>query len=214
MNSTSLNQIAFNVLNILRGGRSSQSEHLSLEQVKFNIKYYRALFIRRDQQRNMNRSRMFEQDLGDVPMETVNEGELLRRTTKVIPTPIRLKDREAITFVGCDKYTEPIPIIDAHRVIWNQYNKYTSEEVQAFYRDGYVYVVNDITVNNINIRGIFEDPEQVFLFNNEFELYDSNSPFPISMDMLEGITKGLINGELAFLTQTVNDTEIGPTQDK
>ncbi len=43
-----LNEIAYNLLNIVRGGRSNHDEHISLDQIKFNIKHYRAVFIRRD----------------------------------------------------------------------------------------------------------------------------------------------------------------------
>ena len=43
-----LNEIAYNLLNLIRGGRSHHDEHISLDQIKFNIKHYRAVFIRRD----------------------------------------------------------------------------------------------------------------------------------------------------------------------
>ena len=32
-----LNEIAYNILNLVRGGRSSNNDHISLDQVKFNI---------------------------------------------------------------------------------------------------------------------------------------------------------------------------------
>ena len=47
-----LNEIAYNVLNLVRGGRSNHDEHISLDQIKFNIKHYRAMLIRRDFARN------------------------------------------------------------------------------------------------------------------------------------------------------------------
>ena len=43
-----LNEIAYNILNTYRGGRSNHNDHISLDQVKFTIKYYRAMMIRRD----------------------------------------------------------------------------------------------------------------------------------------------------------------------
>ena len=61
-----LNEIAYNLLNLLRGGRSNHDDHISLDQIKFNIKHYRAMFIRRDQARNGFTSRHIEQDLGCV----------------------------------------------------------------------------------------------------------------------------------------------------
>ena len=47
-----LNEIAYNILNAYRGGRLNHNEHVSLDQVKFTVKYYRAMFIRRDMSKN------------------------------------------------------------------------------------------------------------------------------------------------------------------
>ena len=58
-----LNEIAYNILNIVRGGRSNNDDHISLSQIKFNIKHYRAMLIRRDLARNNFMSRHIEQDL-------------------------------------------------------------------------------------------------------------------------------------------------------
>ena len=35
-----LNEIAYNVLNLVRGGQSHHDESISLRQIKFNIQYY------------------------------------------------------------------------------------------------------------------------------------------------------------------------------
>lgn len=217
MNSVSLNQIAYNLLNSLRGGRTTSSEHISLEQIKHVIKYYRALFIRRDGHRNVNRFHMFEQDLKYLDLQTIDSaedtiltsGNLLKRTTKKVPTPVRLKRNLAFTYIGSvGKQDIPIPLIDSIRAPWQQYGKYTSRDVFASYRNGYIYVENDITISKLHVRGVFEDPEQVHTFTREngFDLYDEDSPFPISSDMLEGIVKGILQGELTMMLETQTDT--------
>ena len=222
-NLSSLNEIAYNLLNSLRGGRSSNTEHISLEQVKYMIKYYRAMFIRRDQERNFNRYRAFEQDLGILSVSAVNNSEYFSDNSDIyvienkIPAPIRLKSSEAITFVGSTGLdAKPIPVVDSHRNYWNQYSKYTSQSDEAYYLDGKIYVKSEDIISEINVRGIFEDPEEVFYFanSNGIELYDENSPFPISADMLEGIKKGILQGELQLIATTVNDTKTDLTQDK
>jgi len=58
-----LDEIAYNLLNAFRGGRSSNDDNISLDQIKFNIKHYRAVFIRRDFARNGLVTRHLEQDL-------------------------------------------------------------------------------------------------------------------------------------------------------
>ena len=67
-----LDEISFNLLNLFRGGRSSQDEVISLSQIKFNIKHYRAVFIRRDYARNGLVTRHLEQDLKCVQLEQVD----------------------------------------------------------------------------------------------------------------------------------------------
>lgn len=209
-NSLSLNEIAYNVLNALRGGRSSNNDYLSTDQIKFIIKYWRAVFIRRDQERNFNRYRMFEQELGDLSLieESLVDGYYFYRTDE-IPSPVRLKDTEAITNLSIG--TEDVPFTDEHRAYWSSNNKYTANRKQAYYKNGYLYVKskNEIT-GYLNVRGIFEDPEKVFDFVNEkagnFEIYDANSPFPMPMDMIDQIMSGILNGTLKMLVTTPNDT--------
>ena len=42
-----LDEITYNLLNLIRGGRLHHDEHISADQIKFNIKHYRAMLIRR-----------------------------------------------------------------------------------------------------------------------------------------------------------------------
>ena len=67
-----LNEIAYNILNLVRGGNSHQDESISLDQIKFNIQYYRAMLIRRDFARNGLVTRHLEQDLGCIELEKVD----------------------------------------------------------------------------------------------------------------------------------------------
>jgi hypothetical protein len=205
--SRSLNDISYHILNTVRGNRSKDYPDLTIDQIKDAVKYYRALLIRRDQQKNFNRYRMFEQDLGLVSVDYYDTGEdpntnsyvELIRTDSKIPSPIRMKEWEGITYVGkADKAGEPFPLVDAHRSWWNQYNKFTSDEPEAFYRNGYVYLRNTNVIDEINIRGVFEDPEEVYNFKGENE----EKPFPIPEDMIQRITQSLLNGELSFAVQS------------
>ena len=38
-----LDEIAYNILNLLRGGRTHNDELISIDQIKFNIQHYRAM---------------------------------------------------------------------------------------------------------------------------------------------------------------------------
>ena len=67
-----LDEIAYNLINSLRGGRTNHDEHISTDQIKFNIKHYRAVFIRRDYARNGLITRHLEQDLGCLKLIKVD----------------------------------------------------------------------------------------------------------------------------------------------
>ena len=68
-----LNEIAYNILNLVRAGRSSNDDAISLEQIKFNILHYRAMFIRRDYARNGKITRHLEQDLRCLKLEKTEQ---------------------------------------------------------------------------------------------------------------------------------------------
>ena len=71
----------------------------------------------------------------------------------------------------------------------------------------YLYVYNADGLKFINVRGVFEDPEDLSKYDCDgSDCYDSDSDFPIPMDMLQTITQGIMSGELMMLSTSVNDT--------
>ena len=82
--------------------------------------------------------------------------------------------------------------------------------------EDFMYIYNADGLEYINIRGIFEDPENVAKFGDcagKGCYNDSKSDFPMSMDMIQLINNGIINGELKLLTGTISDTENDRMQD-
>tara|TARA_R110000744_G_scaffold207271_1_gene325931 strand:+ start:1344 stop:2030 length:687 start_codon:yes stop_codon:yes gene_type:complete len=220
-----LNEIAYNLLNLVRGGRSNHDEHISLEQIKFNIRHYRAVFIRRDYAKNGFNSRHSEQDLGCVDLIPVDASKCCNietkcavyRTVKKIPKTIRYNFEEAITYVGDVSGINVIPMVASKMIKWLVYDKYTAKKMKAYIIGDYLYIYNAEGLENINIRGVFENPEDVSKFDkcSDGGCYnDSKDPFPIGMDMLNLINKGLLDGELNLLSTSLNDTTNDRMQDK
>ena len=70
-------------------------------------------------------------------------------------------------------------------------------------------------MENINVRGVFEDPREVHNFNTcEGNCYDPQSDYPLPADMLSAINMGLLQGELQLLSSTPTDKELNRQQDK
>ena len=218
-----LNEIAYNILNIVRGGRSNSDDHLSLSQIKFNIKYYRAMMIRRDMARNNFMSRHIEQDLGCLKLIRVNASKCCNfdidcevyRTEKKIPRTVRANFKDMITYVGGVDGVNTIPVIQSDYVKFIPYDKYTKNQRKAFFIEDYLYIYNPDGLELINVRGVFEDPEEVAKFDCDgTDCYDDNMPFPMPADMVQAITTALMSGEMMMLTTTVNDTTLDRIQDK
>ena len=218
-----LNEIAYNILNLARGGRSSNNDHISLDQIKFNVKYYRAMLIRRDFTRNGIITRHLEQDLGCIELQKVDASKCCNlpvdcavyRSKVKIPRTVRFSFKDAITHVGDVTGLATIPMVEPHMVEYLPYDKYTKQQKKAYMIEDYLYIYNGDGLKFINVRGVFEDPEEVALFDCDgSDCYDDDSEFPIPMDMVQIITQGLMNGELMMLATSVNDTTNDTMQDQ
>ena len=220
-----LNEIAYNLLNLLRGGRSHHDEHISLDQIKFNIKHYRAVFIRRDYAKNGFTSRHIEQDLGRINIAPIDASKACGIETKCavyrsdveIPKTIRYNFEEAITYVGDVTGFGTIPMVPSNMIQWLPYDTYTSKKMKAYMINDFLYIYNAEGLEAINVRGVFEDPQDVASFEqcgSDTCYDDSKHDFPISMDMLSLINQGLVAGELNLLSKTFSDTENDRMQDK
>ena len=145
-----LNEIAYNLLNLVRGGRSHHDEHISLDQIKFNIMYYRAMFIRRDYAKNGFVSRHVEQDLGCIRLIKVDASKCCNlpincavyRTEETIPKTIRRNFEESITHVGDVTGLGTIPFVESNAIQWIPYDKYTKDKMKAYMIEDYLYVYN------------------------------------------------------------------------
>ena len=107
-------------------------------------------------------------------------------------------------------------MVNSNTIQWLPYDKYTKDKMKAYMIANYLYIYNAEGLETINIRGVFENPQEVSNFDvcEEGGCYDdSKHPFPIPMDMLSLINQGLVNGELALLSGSFSDTENDRMQD-
>ena len=218
-----LDEIAYNILNLVRGGRSSTGDNISIAHIKFNIKYYRAMLIRRDFARNGNITRHLEQDLKCVELQKVDASKCCNlpvncdvyacKTT--IPRTVRLNFKDALTHISDVTGLETIPIVDPITVQWLPYEKYAKNAKRAYMIGDHLYIYNAKGLQFVNVRGIFEDPEALQDFDCEgSECYDPETSFPMPMDMVQTITQGIMSGELQLLATSFNDTINDNAQDR
>lgn len=107
-------------------------------------------------------------------------------------------------------------MVNSNVVKWLPYDTYTNKNYKAYMIEDYLYIYNAEGLKYINVRGVFEDPREIEKFKDcsGTDCYDDSSvDFPISMDMLNLINTGILNGELALLTGTFSDTQNDRMQD-
>tara|TARA_R100000908_G_C3752176_1_gene146686 strand:- start:629 stop:1342 length:714 start_codon:yes stop_codon:yes gene_type:complete len=219
-----LDELAYNLLNLIRGGRQSQDEHISLDQLKFNIKHYRAMFIRRDYAKHGFNSRHIEQDLGCLELIKVDATKCCNlpetgcdvyRTVKKIPKTVRYNFTEALSHIGDITGVGTIPFVPSNTVQWLPYDKYTKGKYKAYMIKDYLYIYNADGLKYINVRGVFEDPSDLAEFDcGPSSCYDdSATDFPMPMDMIERVNSGLLSKELSLLAGSFSDTVNDRAQD-
>jgi hypothetical protein len=195
-----LNEIAYNISTLV----GKPFDQALLEQLKFQIRYYRALLIRRDFDRNAFMTPQLIQSLGCVEMKEVDlsecpnhlTGYTLFRTKERIPEPIRMKNGNAFSYVGSIDRIRPYRQLIAEEIPYVNHAKFAKSMSSFFYQDGFIYVYN-VAPEVINIQGIFADPEVAAGFFDEVGVpcYSDDTAYPVTLDMVQAITQSILGGE-------------------
>lgn len=205
---STLRQIVYNVRNLVDDELELSSVHISERHLKYVIKYYRALLLRRELWRGSKLS-PFEQ--GFQSNFSFKQSKIFGRNALVsdkdIPDPIRVKNRAGvgITYIGDKVANIAYSIVNIHRNRSQKYSKYTGDKTFASYIDNKVYLFGGLPdslssgdTKTFDIRGIFRDPEEVMrIIDPGSETMEK--PFPLSSDMEQRIVTSLANGELSLM---------------
>lgn len=229
----SLNKISNNIRNYLRGGRATVNDYISLEQIKYNVNHYRALFLRRELRSDENLN-YFEQDLS-LPFkrkqETYWAGELKYKDylqSDTLPSYVRLLHRTPLALFNSTQDTL-IPISNNYTARYVGANRYNTGK-KAYIVNNTIIVIDhkiqeEIRNSIVNgtelsedaiqycqdksyiIRGVFDYPSEVYEINGVDPLEVDDQPYPISADIEQRITEGMINGNLKLLQIPTDTTQ-------
>ena len=209
---TTLNQLAYSIAELMQ----KQDDAGYIELLKYNIGLMRSILLRRDGARNTRQSSVFEQDLGMVYLEQIDSaedtnvmpGKIVKRSTKLIPAPVRGKTPRPFRFVGTpDKFNE-LDYIPENRLRYMANRSFTPNRPAYYYREGRLYFVGYEGMV-VNVRGIFEDPIAIMEdFYNLSADTIPNEPYPISGDMAVQIQDAIINQQLKLVQLPTDEQEI------
>lgn len=197
----SLNEIAYSYAESV-----GKSDDIALvRRIKFSIKYYRALFIRQDFEKNPLSRDLLQRyvdtliKVDEADSDCVIVGCEILRTKNKIPKPVRLKG-SLFYRIGAVPLNEPAwKEVDLGELKYQRYNKFTSKAVFWYYINDYIYVITDKKFKYISITGVGLDPQKWYdKCLSSANCVSDDDEFPIPSDYLARILVGMRSSELAL----------------
>lgn len=183
------------------------------ENIKFSIKYWRALLIRRDIARNGLSDEFLQRFYFDlVPVDKADacnfnlDCQILRSKFE-IPTPIRLNNDILFKFVGSVD-GKPWTYTEYEEVPYVAYNKFTSKEIRYTFVNRYFYIFGNNKLRKGAVQAPFSDPTLINTSCTQDSCYSDDSEFPIAADMLQQITQGILSTEFKIMNLKDNEVEL------
>ena len=210
---STLAQITYNIASAV----DKQNDDVFIKRLEFMVQYYRSLLIKRDVDSGRKIPQQFIQSLGCLETIEVDASECcsievgftVRRTKEKIPNTLRLKSGNYFNYVGTIDGMKPFDQASDGEIPYYRYSKYVSKKPFYVYKNEYIYIFNS-KAEAINIKGIFENPEDVAAFNDcgGADCFDSNSNYPVSSDLVQQITQSIMSTELRVENPQNDNNEI------
>jgi hypothetical protein len=215
-----LDELSYNILNIARGGLSSDDDRLNIRQIKFWIKYYRAYYVKQLSLKQSLRDvaildPQLVQDLGCLKLEEVDKadcpdalwGQNIKRVE--VPKLIDIPLDKSITFVGLIDKITPIIMGNPNTSYFKSRQRFTGNMRRAYFIGKYLYVTDPFNedICHINVRGIFDDPTQVSYTDadGEVQCYRDDEEYPMPMSFIPEVNTAIMQRELQMTVNGTND---------
>jgi len=201
--------------------------------LKFYIHKVRAVFARNE----MNKSHRtvdaaLIQDLGLVELETIdsfvdelalgNIQHTVLRTVETIPRALELHNRLAFTFVGpVNQIEKGFKFVDITSVPYQGNGKFNKTFMYAFIMNDRIYIIGNCNnpafkgLKYINIKGVFENPEDAAKFNRPdgTACYSDDEEYPIPLYLWSYCKKEILQSDLRQFYVPIEDPKNNSTND-
>lgn len=215
---TTKQEIIFSILNTIRGGKQSNTELISEEEVSWNIDNVRAKLIRQDlmKKRSINPDIVqtlcidLEQvDPSDCPCEIT--GCTIIRSVQQIPPAVEIDNKNLIISVGPIDMSKPrFSLLPYDRFTFYNPNKFSRSIIGSTIHNGYLYLVGSdnkvdlLEVCTMNI--VLERPENAKTFTcTGTPCYSVDSKYPVSAIMIPDIQSYIFEKILRIEASAPND---------
>ena len=184
------------------------------ENIKFSVKYWRSMLIRRDVAQNGLSDEILQRiyidlikvDKADACDFTIGCDYILRSKYKV-PKPIRLKTDTLFKMVGVfdlQNNQKPTTYTEFEEFRYTKFNRFTSNAIRYNYTNGYLYFFNNTLLKRAVIQSAFSDPSEVNTACDT-ECYNDDMDFPCPDDMLQQIVDGILKNEFILKTKPLSE---------
>jgi hypothetical protein len=209
------NEFIYNIINIGRGGLSSDDDRLNERQVKFWMRYYRSKAIFFDSNGGRSLDPQLVQDLGCLALEEVDKADCpealwgcnVKRVK--IPKLVDLPDNRGLAFIGLLDKTTQFVLTSPNVMQFAVHRKFTGNMRRAYLIGEYIYVTDPFNedIKYINVRGVWDDPQAVEYTDGDgvVSCIGDDDVYPMPDRYVADIVNQILRIELNMTIQATND---------
>tara|TARA_R110002072_G_scaffold1582_2_gene13150 strand:- start:6069 stop:6776 length:708 start_codon:yes stop_codon:yes gene_type:complete len=216
-----LSELSYNIKNLAASGQGNNDDStLTIRQVEFWIRAYRAKGILNITDYGKNIDPQMVQDLGVIPLLEVDAAdsncpkvEWGCKIKKIeLPKLVDFPYNRGLLFVGKIDKRSPFILDSSDVSIFKESTAFGKQMSRCYLVGNTMYIKlynNDVDMKYINVRGVFEDPTKVYEWPTEGctpKCYDPmKDEYPMPLSMYEYVTGSIMQKELNMIIQTKED---------
>tara|TARA_R100000951_G_scaffold44546_1_gene38062 strand:+ start:11736 stop:12386 length:651 start_codon:yes stop_codon:yes gene_type:complete len=205
-----LNEIAYNIKNIVEGGVGSDDSNLSLRQVKYLIHSKRAELLLKYTDNGRKTSEAFYQvDILNVSSLGADYKPYLGFNNNKAIRSVVYKESSDL-----DEVMELLPVVQNHDRMFVQQSRFIKKSTKKYasLSDGKIFVFEDDSILEdgiLEFKAIFSDPTTVSSY-----VSDDKTQYPMSQELLSILTQEVVSKEISLLYNLSRNTPNNQTDER
>jgi len=214
-----LQEITDDIRAIASSGSNPDDFKIPDEQIMFWVNQVRATLIGQSLAKKDDINDIWLQQISCMALELADESEcclapsgcFVLKTIRQVPNTIDTWKNNWVVSVTT-ALGDSISKSNQFSNKYQKYNKYTGDSKYYYLKNNYIYVVNDVVLEMINVQALFEDPLELSQFPtcSGGVCFSVESPYPISANMASMITDIVIKTKvqpfMSFPSDNANDS--------
>jgi len=208
--------LIYDIQTIASSGSLPNEFNITEEQILYWVEQTRSNLIAQGLAKGDDINDSFIQYINCLELEQIDDSECcyapsgcyVLRSIKQLPATIDTWEDNMIVSVSTMDGTS-IPKSNPLKSKYQKYNKRTSRARSWFIKNDYLYIVNDILLQYVNVAGIFESPSDLsnFVSCDGDSCWTRDSKYPITLGLATMITDIIIKTKVTpFITFPADNT--------